>query len=444
MIPARARFLLVSILILLSQTVCFGADKAIALSLHAAIDSVLTNNPSLKAAQEKLKQTADVTSSAKSLLYPSVEALATAYQKKDSVGSGRANFDGNSYNEYTTNIKLTQTLFKIGSISAVSAAEKNTEISKLDTEIVRRDLISSVIQGYYQIIFYAKNVETLNHQQKLVSESLKVAQERAKIGRGQRLDVLQIKTQAALLDAKIAEAKNQLQVATANLAYLMSSNSDQSFSLRSDLTPPNIKEIDKIVDLKNYKIPELEKDILSLEQIRDQKRAVLGTHLPSLSLIGNYNFTSYKKEDLYDPLSNSWYLGVQLSIPIFSGLSSIHQQSEYSEKILEQEYRNSNNLDSMYFKQVTSRKKLETAYYSIVSGEEALKLAIASYEEAKKNYRYATIDFLQFLSVQKDYVQAEQSLDSDKYNYIIAITNYFISSGQNLEKLVSLLEREKP
>ncbi len=437
------RFYFILSLFFFAQSLSYGAEKKEQLlSLRSAIDSVFTSNPSLKAVQEKLSQTQDSTAGIKSLLYPTVEAQVTAYQKKDSVGGGKALFDGKTYQEYASNIKLTQTLFKIGSLSGISAAEKNSQISQLDLDIVRRNLIGSVIQGYYQIILYAKNVETLNHQQKLVGESLKVAQERAKIGRGQRLDVLQIKTQAALLDGQISEARNQLQVATANLAYLMSDHNEQSFRLKSILNTPSVGEIDQNVNLKNYNIPELQKDILSLEQIYAQKRTALGEHLPSLEFIGNYSFSSYKKEDLYDPLQNSWYLGLQLTIPIFSGLSSFHEQSEFSSKIREQEFRNKSNQDTVYFNQVTSRKKLETAFSSITTGEEALKLATASYNEAKKNYRYATIDFFQFLSVQQAYLQAEQSLNSDKFNYIVAVTNYFISSGQDLDKLVTVLERE--
>lgn len=122
----------------------------------------------------------------------------------------------------------------------------------------------------------------------------------------------------------------------------------------------------------------------------------------------------------------------------------MYEQSAYSSQRMQLEFSQKNTISSINFKQVNARKNLETAYNSIVSGEEALKLATASNEEAKKNYRYATIDLLQLLTVQQAYAQAEQSLNDEKYSYINAVTEYFTSSGQDLTRLSSILEREKP
>jgi outer membrane protein TolC len=54
------------------------------------------------------------------------------------------------------------------------------------------------------------------------------------------------------------------------------------------------------------------------------------------------------------------------------------------------------------------------------------------------------MDFFQFFQVQQAYVQAEQSLNAYKYNYITALANYYIASGQDLPKLVQVLERTNP
>lgn len=436
-------FFVFILLILILAVKPLMALPAKELSLKAAIDAVIANNPSLLSLREKINETEVSTSLAKSTLFPKIDATASAKQKKDSVGNGTAAFDGNSYNIYGTEINLKQTLFRVGVLSGISATEKSSEIQKLDAESSSRELISTAIAGYYQIILNSKNIETLLHQQKLINESLKVAKERVKIGRGQKLDVLQIQTQLALLDAKITEAKNQLQISAANLAYLMGNVQDQSFRFKSSLDIPNIKEIDSHTDLKNYRIPKLLKAEILISQVADQKRAALGQHLPSLALVGNYAFSSYKKENLYEPLYNSWYLGLELTIPIFSGFSSVREQSQYSSQQIQYELQKKDSENSVSFQQVTSRKNLESAYNSILSGEEALKLAIASLEEAKRNYKYAMIDFLQLLTVQKDYVQAEQTLNDVKFKYISAVTNYFVSSGQDLNQLTSILESSK-
>lgn len=411
------------------------------LSLKNTIDAVLVNNPSLRAAREKIRQLDLLTSAGKAKLYPKIDAALTAYQRKDSVATERALFDGNSYQGYTTEITLDQPLFKIGTFAAINSVEKEAEIGKLDSAIAERDLIGKTITSYYEIVFNSKNVETLLYQQRLVKESQKVAEQHVKIGRGQKLDVLQIKTQSALLDAKISAAQNQLQIAAANLAFLMGENNDQSFRIKATLDVPPIMEIDRVVNLKDYKIPELQKDEISLLRVEDLKRVALGQNLPYLSLVGTYSFASYKKEELYNPASNSWYLGLKLTVPLFSGFSTIYEQSQFSSQLIQLEAKKRDGINLINFKQVTSRKNLETAHNSIRSGEEALKFAIASHDEAKKNYKYAMIDFLQLSTVQQSYVQAEQSLNEEKYNYVKAVINYFVSSGQDLNQLAAILEK---
>ncbi len=413
------------------------------MTLKSAIDTVLANNPSLKAAREKIHQLDLTTSTVRGSLYPNVEATVSALQKKDSVANGTAVMDGHSYNTYSTEVKLIQPLFRVGTFSAINSVKKDMEVGKLDSEITERDLIKAVILSYYRIVFSTRSVETLMYQQRLVKESQKVAEQHMRIGRGRRLDVLQIRTQLALQEAKIAAAKNQQQIAAANLAFLMGENIEQSFRIKSDLAIPGITEIDRAINLKEYKIPELERIELELSQIGDKKQVALGKHLPSLSLIGSYNFANYKKEELYNPLSNSWYLGLQLTIPLFSGFSSMYEQSQYSSQRLQLEFLQKNSISNFNFQQISGRKNLETAHNSILSGDEALKLATSSNEEAKKNYRYATIDLLQLLTVQQAYAQAEQTLNDEKYNYIQAVTNYFISSGQDLNKLTAILESDK-
>ena len=79
-----------------------------------------------------------------------------------------------------------------------------------------------------------------------------------------------------------------------------------------------------------------------------------------------------------------------------------------------------------------------------MTGTEAFKLALDSYKEARRNYTLATIDFVQFLSVQQAYAQAEQALNTYRYNYIAALGNYYAASGQNMQQLVDLLEKANP
>jgi outer membrane protein TolC len=128
-------------------------------------------------------------------------------------------------------------------------------------------------------------------------------------------------------------------------------------------------------------------------------------------------------------------------VPLFSGFSSIYQQKSLTSQYVQVQFDRQNVQNQVNLNQVTSRKKLETARDSILTDIEALKLATKSSTEARRAFRFATIDALHFLTVQQSYVQSEQALDIARYNYIVALANYYIAYGQDMDSLVDLLEK---
>lgn len=411
------------------------------LKLKKALETALATNPSLKGVREKESEMEAKVPAARSAIFPTLTGTLTGARTKDAVNAGFPRFGGTPFNVYGSSLKLDQVLFRLGSTSAIDVAKKDTEISKLNTQIFRRDLTSITIQAYYLVIFHSRNVDTLVAQQKIAREAVPTAQRRERIGRGLALDVLQAKTQLALLDGQLESARNLLQEATASLANLMGDISSEQFIVEDKMEVPEILSIDQIVDLKDYKIPEITRDEINIEKVDDQKRILWGQNLPSLSLIGKYNFSNYLQSDLFNENGASWEVGLQLTIPLFSGFSTIYQQRALESQKAQYSLNKISTVNQVSYQQITSRKKLETAFSSIKTGKEALKIALASVQEARRNYNLANIDFPQFLTVQLTHAQAEQSLNQYKYNYIVALTNYFSASGQDMEKLVDLLEQ---
>lgn len=411
------------------------------LSIHDAVQLAIQNNPSFRESIEKINQTETEVPLARALIFPTLTAIGDAQRIKDSNLDQNPRFDGKPFNQYDASLKLTQIIFQMGTLSGISAAQKDVGISKLNAKISARNLVNVTIQAYYQVVLSSRTIDTLLRQQRIVKESLGVAQHRERNGRGQLLDVLQVKTQLALLEGQIATARNQLAIAVANLTNTIGGTTQNVIRVKDHLEAPDIPEVDQDVDLKNYTIPEIEVDLLSIQRIDDQRQVMWGQNLPNLSLFGNYNFTNYKQSDLFDDSANSWNFGVQLTIPLFSGLSTIYQNRSLLSQRLQLEFDKKNVENQVAYQQITSRKNLETAKDSIITGIDALKLAEASSNEARRNFRNATIDFVQLLTVEQAFVQAEQTLNSSRYNYITALANYYASSGQDMAKLVALLER---
>lgn len=198
--------------------------------------------------------------------------------------------------------------------------------------------------------------------------------------------------------------------------------------------------VDSSINKFHFSVPELVKNEFAISQIDDIRSVTMGLHKPTLSLTADYVYSNYTKSDLFDDYSRNWNVGVTLTIPLFTGLSSIYQSRALESQLGQLRLQRANLVNQSALNQVTSRKNLESAKENIATGERAFKLAQASSDVAQKNYRFATIDFLQFLQVQSSLVQAESTLYNSKYNYIVSLVNYYVALGQDLGQLVDLLE----
>ncbi len=442
--PSALAFLLTGTLSAVSLAASEGNPPQKNLELKEAVEKALQNNPSLREVQERINQVGTTIPLARANILPNLSLVGTGSRQRvaDNVVSTTRAGD-NPYDQYSASLKLTQPLFQVGAFAAVHATEKDFSNSKLDAQIAARDLTNGVLKAYYEVALSSRNLQTLIQQQKIVHESLGVAQRRERSGRGQLLDVLQIKTQLALLDGQILTGKDQLDVSIANLTNLLGENSSENhqIQIQDKLDAPEIAEVDKDVEPKKNSIFEIEKDANILEKIEDQKSVAWGQNLPTLDLVGSYNYNSYRPADLLNQSGLSWTVGLQLTIPLFSGFSSSYQQKSLLSQQYQTEFDKRSVENNVSLQQVTSRKNLEAARHSIETGTEALKLAIASSKEAVRNFRLATIDFLQLLSVQQAFVQAQQALDTDKYNYIVALSNYYVSLGHDMNHLVQILDK---
>ncbi len=435
-----------SLLILTPSKSVFASDFTAVnvITIRDAIDSALKNNPKILQPKEKLNQAKAATSLTKSLLYPNLNLIGTGlYQQPATSASGIAAFGGQPYNSYNVDLKLTQALFASGTFAAIRNSDFERQINGIDVEIAERDLGNQVIQAFYSVILNQKLLELLNGRLDVLQETLKTSQSRHQTGRGQLLDVLQVKTEIALLKPELISAQNEIVASAANLTTLMGGAPQTETKLKGRLARVTLSVIDSRMDMKHPRLLELERIRLSRLQLNELKDQTWGKHYPSLAIVADIGSNSFTKADIFSNYSQFWSVGLQLTIPIFSGLSSIHEQRGLASQDYQLEYQTRGQTESLQLAQLTARKTLESSEASLASAEEASKLARESVTEAKRNYRLTTIDFLVYLTVQKSQLTADKSFFQTQFNAILAMSNYFKASGQPLSNLVDLLMEKK-
>jgi len=409
------------------------------LTLKDVVQKALDFNPTIVAAKESIHQQEGQKSLAKSSLYPLLTLNLEGEYKKDAVYTGGPKFGGDPYNQYESDLKLSQIVYRKGLVSNVNFEDYNIRIQKVNVERAERDLTKDVISAFYKYILDRQTLENLKKTQDIIQKSLTFAQKRYETGRGEMLDVIQTKTQLALLQPQITKAQNDFESDVLTLINLMGEREHENLKIKGELKKLLYKNIEPYIDLNNFYFPEYEINQLSSEQLGQQKNFVMGKHYPSVELVGDYLYNNYKKADLFSAYSKSWAVALQFHIPLFSGFSSYAERSILASRDLQLKIARRELENNLIFDQANSLKTLKNAEASLVSAESAVKLSTQAQNEANRLYRFSQIDLLKFLSVQQDALQALSNLDTLKYQSIVAYSNYFSSSGQPMHKLVDIL-----
>lgn len=434
-LPAFARPLLA-----LAIGICSPLNVSAAiLDLNAAVDQAIRNSPVLQEARDKQEQYRFQASGLRATLFPTVDVNGNASRRKDSVANklpGAVIFGGDPYNIYTLGLTVDQPVLVWGSLAAVRQAGIDHDVSTLDQEITARDLTRDVIAAYYRVVLYQSFININEEQEGVIKEALNTARTRLGLG-GRRLDLLQVRTRLALIRPQIEKARNDLAAAAAELAKLMGEPSLGNFELRGVIPKLLYSDVEKRLNLKEFRLPELDRLRLARERLDEERSVILGKQLPSLRFRGEYNFQNYTKAELFDPAANTWSAGLVLSVPLFSGLSSIFERKSVNAQDAQLESQEREQANTLSLAQVRSRKVLDSAGVSLGYAEEAAALARDSMGQAARDYRFGQIDFLQYLQVQQSNFEALTSLAQWKYDNIVALADYFRASGQPLSTLVS-------
>lgn len=415
-------------------------------TLGAAFERAMENNPQIRSARERVQETEAGLRLAVSAIFPTITGASNLYTKQDASNSAAAFFGGQPYNIYQVTLTATQPLFDgLGFWNAWAAARKNVDLARLDLEVLERDLSLSLIQAFHTILLNQRRLGHLERNEQLLKEQLETTQRRLRIGRAQKIDVLQVQTQLALLAPQILAARNQAQVSAAQLLTLLGlgqSGGAQTVAVRGNLALPDWKawvtaqQAPPLGDEQAPARPELRSNRTLQAQLQDKKGVALAPHLPQVSAIFAAGNQATARADLFNAYGIYWSVGLQISVPLFSGLSFWHTRSVYAAQAAQLEYQEQRLLNDQAFERLQARKNLDLAENQIIAADSAARLARESVTEAQRNYKVATIDTVQLLQTQTSLLQAEISLDQARLDAMVALARMGVAQGWSLAPLL--------
>jgi outer membrane protein len=314
---------------------------------------------------------------------------------------------------YNGGITVSKTLLDWQSIFQSKIAKSNTQLKQTEKALFEQTLREQVAQVYYATLTAQAAVNNAKEDLALADSILQIASDRFREGLIDGLSFNQAKINRNNAFDKLEQNKQYLVENELNLKILLGLSTSETLVLKEQIELNMNNSIELVPQNEaSIKLYEAQIEIADFE-----RKQALTRFTPKLDLIYYWGGTQYQQDFNLSFNSSDWqpnsYIGLNLSIPIFSGFGNKNQYS--SAKIAqniarlnyEEEIRKSSITDSILLNNYLSSKKLaETANENLKISGENVQLAYSRYSEG-------LISLDNYLSVYDDYLAVKVNISPD-------------------------------
>ena len=438
------KYLFQLVVVLLMAT---GLHAQQQLSLSDALSLAVSGNPDLKHAALEQQKAAQQKVIAKSLFLPSMYAGAQAnhyFQLPAFFGFGE-NSEGDKIpygrfggeDQLAASITAIQPLYNPLAPPTYQRALLLQQQSSLAARASEIEVLSQVKDTYLRVLVLQERVrltqESINRNEKVLQDSRLLFLQ----GKGLRVDTLRAYTSLKNLEPDLVKLTYAIETGKLELMSLTGEDSLRDFELTDSLTIPLPEEI-PAEDLVYEEVINNNPQFLLLKseaEVQKQSvRVASGYRKPSLSLIGQYQVQSQTNKFEYGNANypTSSFLGMQLSVPLFTGLSTQARVKQAALSGAQSELK----IDK-------TREHLRARVHeAIANNKEALlrlKNTAIVQETAQLSYNIIQYRYRSGISPRLELTDAELALSTSQSNYLEAVYDY-LSARIQLRKLTGVSE----
>jgi outer membrane protein TolC len=407
------RFVFVLLALLTSTQPLYAAAD---LTLDEALGTALKNHPQVIEARGNLNGAEAKTGQALANYYPQINLTAdwikgqTYFPAQETIKISETN---------TASLYLKQTIYDFGrTAGSVEAARGNREAADHALAVTRQDLTLRVRVAFYLVLAFEKQVQAVRENVKAREDVFRQAQEFFNQGIRARVDVARSEANYFAAKTNLIRAESNREIARVELANAM------GIATLEERTPVATSFALLSLPERNTSQQNALSTRAELQQFAAMKSAANGnltsaksSYLPILSGVANIG---YADRD-FPPTGNVWGVGLNLTVPLFSGFSSVEQVREATAAMNSIEARQ-NNLKLQIIKEV------ETAWFGgndaaarMVSTEKEVAAANESKSLAEGRYQEGIGSIIEVTDAQSQTLDAQTANIQAKFDYYTAL-----------------------
>ncbi|MFH1019192.1 MAG: TolC family protein [Pseudomonadota bacterium] len=372
------------LLLMLSVFLCGPAKAAEPLTLAEALTIAGKNHPQIEEAAANLSVTEARLGQAKANYWPQIN-LAADWNKGDTFLTALGAIKETEVS--TTSVVVRQNLYDFGRTAGATAAARGAKAAAAEgLAVSRQDVAFRVKAAWYLVLAAERQVEA---GQKTVAAREGLARQAGEFFRhGIRSKVEVARTEASLFAGKslLIRAENNRDLARLELANAMGLNSlgDRPLAEPEASADPAPEDLASLREEGLRSRGELKRLFSLKDAATGTRRFARSGYLPTLSGTASYG----EAAESMLPEGQVWALGVNLTLPVFSGFATREQVREADAVIqgLEAQHRSlrmqvAKEVESAWLGITEAQARLAANNKEAVAAQESQRLAMERYRE---------------------------------------------------------------
>jgi outer membrane protein TolC len=393
------------------------------LTLQQFIDGAVRNSPAVGIAGEAVAGAEFKIREARSQRLPQVN-LGSSYTRISLLSEfdipGMGHFKFGTPNNLNFRLGASEQVFTWGRVrNTVELGRVGMDLAENGVDLTKQMLAYQVVPIFYGVLFTDAAVKVVDQTLALLAKKLATLEERYRAGLASDFDISLIKVQMSGLEAQKLDFENNVR------KIIMTYNRIAGRPLDSTFIPDGELKFEPVEADAHLLAAEAAANRVEARQIRNQRRLIetqmaltRAANKPNVVASFNYEFRNGFLPSV-DRIKGNWSAALAVSYPVFDGNRTSAQvaQSQVALRTIEEQAADLETGFNLEIGQTladlkTLEGKIEIEKTKIAHAERALKIA----DERYLNGLISTTDL----------VEAQDSLDSARLNYLQLITNHIL------------------
>ena len=424
------------------------AQDTLRISLKEAVQIALSENPTIKVADQEIQLKKEANREVIYGLLPEVSLVGSFNHtiEKQTMAMNGQTFKVGSMNSVSGGVSASLPVFVPALYQSMKLTKKDVELAMEKARSSRLDMVNQVTKAFYQLLLAQDSYNVLQKSYKQSEDNFKVVDAKYQQGSVSEYDKISAEVQMRSLKPNVVSAGNGVNLAMLQLKVLLGMESDMPVAVVGNLKDYEMAMFTRQAQPQPENIvggnTTLRQLDMNYDMLKQNLKLKYTNFMPTLALSFQYMYTTLGNDwkisnYQWNPYST---LGLSLSIPLFKGGNfSQVKQAKLQLKQLDQTRINTERQLKMQAQSYLDN--MAASSEQVVSNKEAVYQAEKGRTIAEKRYEVGRGTILELNSSEVALTQAQLTYNQSIYDYLVAKADLDLVMG--VEDMIYIEEEKK-